>query len=182
MGRLIALVLSTYLITSLARSAEPIPKGIEVLALGLTAPEASFADPSGAPATLGNFRGKTVILNVWATWCGPCRKEMPSLDRLADKLDPNKAVVLAVSQDKGGSVIAKQFLEKLGTKNISAFADPSNKLSRKLGIRGLPTTFLISPTGAIVGRVEGPLDWDSPEVVRFCIIRGQIRTGYAKNL
>lgn len=155
-----------------ASAADPTPKGVEVMAPGVTVPKTLFADSNGTPATLGNFKGKTVVLNVWATWCGPCIKEMPSLDRLASKLDSNKAVVLAVSQDKGGAAIAKPFLDNLGIKNLPAYADPSNKFSRDLGIRGLPTTFIISPSGAIVGRVEGPLEWDSPEIVRFVTSAG----------
>jgi thiol-disulfide isomerase/thioredoxin len=150
-----------------ASAAEPVPIGVEVMAPGVTVPKTLFTDQNGIPATLGNFKGKTVVLNVWATWCGPCIKEMPSLDRLAAKLDRNKAIVLAVSQDKGGTAIAKPFLDKLHIKNLPAYADPSGKLSRDLGIRGLPTTFIILPTGIIVGRIEGPLEWDSLEIARY---------------
>lgn len=152
-------------------AAQP-PRGFEILKNSVPVPKTRFKDPNGIPSTLAKFKGKTVVLNVWATWCAPCIKEMPSLDRLAAQLDPNRTSVLAVSQDKGGLAIAKPFLERLGVKNLSAFTDPSGKLSRDLGIRGLPTTFIISPAGAIVGRVEGPLEWDAHDVVRFIASQG----------
>lgn len=153
-------------------AANPAPKGVNIVAPAVTVPETLFVDPNGISTSLDNFNGKTVVINLWATWCGPCIIEMPSLDRLAAKLDPTKVVVLAVSQDKGGGAIAKPFLDKLGIKNLPAYTDSSGKLSRDLGIRGLPTTFIISPTGTIVGRVEGPLEWDSPEMVRFITSAG----------
>jgi thiol-disulfide isomerase/thioredoxin len=150
-------------------AAEPTPKGIQMIAPAIPLPTTSFVNHAGTPTTLGSFTGKIVVLNVWATWCGPCIKEIPSLDRLAAKLDPSKAVVLAISQDKGGIAIAKPFLDNLGTKNLSAFADPSGKLSRDLAIRGLPTTFIVAQTGQIIGRVEGPLEWDSPDIVQYIL-------------
>jgi thiol-disulfide isomerase/thioredoxin len=157
--------------------AESAPKGVEILAAEVFAPETLFVGPASIPSTLGNFKGKTVVLNLWATWCGPCVKELPSLDRLAGKLDGNNAVVLAVSQDKGATAIAKPFLDKLGVKNLPPYTDPSRKLSKDFGVRGLPTTFIIACSGMIVGQVEGPLEWDSPEMIRFVTSQGRQRHG-----
>jgi thiol-disulfide isomerase/thioredoxin len=145
------------------------PQGIEVWASGVASPKSQFVNPQGVLVTLSDFKGKTIVLNVWATWCAPCIKEMPSLDRLSEKLGNGKAMVLAVNQDKGGAAIAKPFLEKLRIKNLLAYTDPSSKLSRDLGIRGLPTTFIISSNGTFIGRAEGALEWDSPEVIRFIL-------------
>ena len=147
--------------------AEAPPQGVEMLASGMPAPNTLFGGPNGIPASLGDFGGKTVILNVWATWCAPCIEEMPALDRLAAKLDAGTAIVLTVSQDKGGSAVAKLFLDKLGTKNLVAYDDPSGKLSRIFGIRGLPTTFIIAPNGVVIARVEGSLEWDREDILKF---------------
>ncbi len=158
-----------FMTTQYGAVASEAPKGIEILVPGIMSPKTVFVDQNGSPISLDHFKGKIVVLNLWATWCGPCVKEMPLLDRLAVTLSPYKAMVLIVSQDKGGVSIAKHFLDKLGIKNLPAYADPSGKLSRDMGIRGLPTSFIISPSGAIVGRVEGILEWDHPEIAAFIL-------------
>ena len=145
----------------------PSPRGIKTLGANLTAPMTQFIAPNGSPVSLKAFKGKTVILNVWATWCGPCIREMPALERLSGKLDRGSAVVVLVSQDKGGVAIAKPFLDRLGIKNLTAYADPSGKLSRSLGIRGLPTTFIVTPKGTLASRAEGALEWDSETLVNY---------------
>ena len=113
------------------------------------------------------FVGKTIVLNLWATWCGPCIKEMPSLDRLFGKVDGRNTVVIAVSQDSGGVAVAQPFLQRIGINNLAAYADPARKLWRDFEVRGLPTTFVISPNGMIVARVEGAIEWDDPNVMRL---------------
>lgn len=152
---------------SLAVADEAAPKGVQVLAPGVPSPNTKFTDPNGLPVALTAFKGKVVILNVWATWCAPCVLEMPSLDRLAERLDDRNAMVLTVSQDKGGIAVAKPFLDRLKIKALQPYTDPTGKLSRDLGVRGLPTTIIIDPNGIIVSRVEGPLQWDNEEVARY---------------
>tara|TARA_B100000676_G_scaffold74844_1_gene74513 strand:+ start:25329 stop:25862 length:534 start_codon:yes stop_codon:yes gene_type:complete len=164
---ILALCAAILGVTAASSADQHFPKGIQILVPKAPVPNAIFLDPKGLPTALSAFLGKTVVLNIWATWCGPCIKELPSLDRLAAKLDARMAIVLAVSQDKGGAAIAKPFLDKIGVQNLPAYADPSGKLWRAMGIRGLPTTFIISQTGVVVGRIEGVLEWDSPEIVRF---------------
>ena len=127
-------------------------------------PSTKFSDGSKS-LTLDSFRGRGVVLNFWATWCGPCVTEMPSLDRLATKLDMKKFVVVAVSQDNGGPSQVKPFLEKLKIKNITILYDPSQGGLRDFGIRGLPTTLLISAEGRVVARLEGSVEWDSSEMI-----------------
>lgn len=124
------------------------------------APSTPIQDFSGKQSALNDWRGKFVILNVWATWCGPCVKELPALDRLAASLPPDRYAVLLVSQDKGGTAVAKPFLEKLKLATVSNYSDPGGKLSRDLGIRGLPTTVILDPDGLVLGRLEGPAEWD----------------------
>jgi len=164
---ILALLVLLFTESSPSMAEQSAPKGVDILASKIPTANIRITDPKGQPSGLSAFEGRTIVLNVWATWCGPCIKELPSLERLSDKLDPSKAMVLLVSQDKGGVAVAKPFLDRLGIKNLETYGDPSSKLSRDLAIRGLPTTFVISPNGQIVGRVEGPLEWDAPDMVEF---------------
>lgn len=164
--------LAVYLLTTLSlplmvMATEPLPQALKAVEPGLPFPSTVFIDQNGRPTTISAFRGKTVVINVWATWCGPCVKELPSLDRLADALNPDTAAVLIVSQDKGGYAVTKPFLDKLGIAKLKGFTDSPNKMTRDLSIRGLPTTFIVSPTGAILRRAEGPLEWDAEDIVTY---------------
>lgn len=141
-----------------AKSLQPVRPAAQV-------PATKFSDGSKL-VTLEGFRGRSVILNVWATWCGPCVKEMPSLDRLSAKMAGDNLVVVAVSQDNGGQSQVKPFLDKLKVKNVTILYDHSQRMFRDFGIRGLPTTFVISPEGKILARLEGAAEWDTPAMVR----------------
>ena len=127
------------------------------------APQTGFFDRSGALVTLAAFRGRVVLLNFWATWCAPCIREMPALDRLQADLGDRGLAVLAVSQDRGGAKVVRPFLEKLELDNLTIYLDPAGKLGRDTGLRGLPTTLLIDRRGRLVGGLQGPAEWDSPE-------------------
>ena len=131
----------------------------------LQSPNVQFQDPDGKDVALADWRGKVIILNVWATWCGPCVEEIPSLDRLADRIGSERLEVLAVSQDKGGASAAKAYFEKLGVKHLRAFADPEMNLTRGLGVRALPTTFVLDADGTFLGRLQGSADWDTEDFV-----------------
>jgi thiol-disulfide isomerase/thioredoxin len=124
------------------------------------APEVGFT-LDGRPMSLADFRGRVVLVNFWATWCGPCVAEMPSLDRLEAELGGKDFTVLTLSEDRNPAVIAP-FYEKHGLRRLKRYHDPSGALSRAFGIRGLPTTVLIDRRGREVGRIEGPAEWDSP--------------------
>lgn len=131
------------------------------------APKTPFADEYATSTTIDAFKGKIVILNFWATWCAPCIKEMPSLERLAARLPAEKFAVIAVSQDKGGASIAKLFLSRIGVHNLPLYVDPNGRLSRDLSVRGLPTTVVIARDGTIVGKLEGTAEWDANDVVAY---------------
>jgi thiol-disulfide isomerase/thioredoxin len=127
------------------------------------APEISVTDLDGNPVALSDFKGKFVLLNLWATWCQPCIKEMPSLVDLQKKFG-SALTVVAVSEDHRGEVIVKLFVQKLGLDTLKIGLDPKSAVSRALDVRGLPSSFLIDPSGKIVGKVEGAADWDSDQL------------------
>lgn len=127
-------------------------------------PDLAFADVSGRKLSLSDFRGRPIILNIWATWCVPCRKEMPSLDRLQAKFDPSKLLVLAVSIDFKGTPVVSAFYQELGLHSLGVYVDTTGGAASKLGMPGVPGTLLIDAEGREVGRKLGPAAWDSPEV------------------
>jgi len=128
------------------------------------APEISFTDTTGKTLSLADFTGKLVLINLWATWCAPCRHEMPSLERLQNRLG-DKIAILAISEDMGGDKAVEPFIAKLGIKGLKTYLDPRSAVGRAFGVDGLPTSFLIDRRGRVVGRVEGEAEWDSPKML-----------------
>ena len=124
-----------------------------------------FEDGQGRQRTLADFRGKVVLLNIWATWCGPCRKEMPTLDRLQQRLGSADFEVVALSIDRGGQAVVKSFYDEIDVRALAIYVDTTAEASAKLRIVGVPTTLLLDRTGQEIGRVTGPAEWDSREVV-----------------
>lgn len=135
-------------------------------------PEIQFQDGSGRARTLAEFRGKVVLLNLWATWCAPCREEMPSLDRLQTRLGGPDFEVVALSIDQQGVPAVRKFYDELGIKALQLYNDPSAQAGFKLATRGLPTTLIIDRTGREVGRRVGPAEWDAPKMVEE--LRGMV--------
>lgn len=127
----------------------------------------NFQDETGQSLQLSNWRGKIVLLNVWATWCGPCREEMPTLDRLQEKLGSDQFDVLALSIDRGGVGIVRTFYNEIGLQHLQIRIDPTTKASRAMKVFGLPTTLLIGPDGEELGRKIGPAEWDAPNAIAF---------------
>jgi thiol-disulfide isomerase/thioredoxin len=125
--------------------------------------EIAFEDKSGAKIGLDAFKGRVVLVNLWATWCAPCREEMPSLDRLQAKLGSKDFEVVALSLDRAGRDKAKAFLEQIGVKHLALYIDPTMKAGRALDATGMPTTLLIGRDGKELGRLIGPAEWDSKE-------------------
>jgi thiol-disulfide isomerase/thioredoxin len=127
-------------------------------------PEIRFQDDQGHHLTLADFRGRVLLLNVWATWCVPCRKEMPTLDRLQAWLG-GKDFLMALSIDRKGIEAVKDFYREVGVEKLAIYFDPSGKGSHGLAIPGVPTTLLINREGREVARKLGEAQWDSPEMV-----------------
>lgn len=130
-------------------------------------PPIAFTDESGRPLTLDGWRGKVVLLNVWATWCGPCRTEMPTLDRLQAELGGDRFEVIALSIDRAGVGVVRKFFDEIGIEHLRIFIDDTMKVSRDLRILGLPATLLIDPEGRELGRLMGPAEWDTPDMIAF---------------
>ena len=131
----------------------------------LETPDVTVLTRDGGRTTLDQFRGKFVVLNFWATWCGPCIRELPSLERLDATLPDDRVQVVLVSQDRRGFRQTERFLKKLDVNVPDSFVDERLKFSRAIGVVSLPTTILIAPDGREVGRLVGPAEWDSPEVL-----------------
>ena len=128
-------------------------------------PELQFEDGAGRAHTLADFKGKLVLLNLWATWCAPCREEMPALDRLQAELGGPRFEVVALSVDQQGPQIARKFFAEVGVKSLALYIDRSAQATFKLGAVGLPSTLLVDPSGREIARHVVPAKWDSPEVV-----------------
>lgn len=128
-------------------------------------PDVTFADAKGRMRDLASFRGKLVLLNVWATWCPPCRREMPTLDRLQAKLGSKDFEVVALSIDRGGKAAVKAFFDEIDVKALALYVDATTGAQGQLGVVGVPTTLLIDREGREIGRVVGPAEWDSPDVI-----------------
>ncbi|MEE9209560.1 MAG: TlpA disulfide reductase family protein [Kiloniellales bacterium] len=129
----------------------------------IPAPPDAFVDLAGAPVRLADFQGRVVLVNFWATWCPPCIREMPSLDRLQAALKDRDLSVLAVSIDRGGAKVIVPFAERLRLEHLALYHDAKGALFQAFGVTGLPTSFLIDRRGQIVGAYPGPAEWDGPE-------------------
>ena len=126
-------------------------------------PEISFQDATGNTVTMGDFAGRAVLLNVWATWCPPCVHELPTLDALQDGFGDAGLTVAAVSIDREGLPVIGPFYESHGIGALAPYADPEGTLMRGLQVVGLPTTILFDREGREVGRLAGDADWFSRE-------------------
>jgi thiol-disulfide isomerase/thioredoxin len=159
----------------LARRVAPLARG-EVAAMAiaespLRVPDLSFRDPSGAERRLSDWRPRTVLLNLWATWCIPCRKEMPALDALEGTLGGERFEVVAINIDTRDSAKPRAWLEGIGVNRLAYYADPSAKAFQDLKLIGraigLPTTVLVDPAGCEIGTAAGPAEWASQDGIAF---------------
>ncbi len=133
----------------------------------LDLPDFSLVDGAGATTSLADLGGKVLLLNIWATWCVPCREEMPQLNALQAALGGKDFEVVAVNIDKGGPDKARKFLDETKATDLTLYTDPTGKLFSKLRAVGMPTTLLIDCQGKEIGRLVGPADWASPQAKRL---------------
>jgi thiol-disulfide isomerase/thioredoxin len=168
MKRRLALVICAFaLAPAMPARAQDAPQNLVLLAVPKPVPDLNFQDAAGKPLRVTDFHGKVVLLNLWATWCIPCRAEMPTLDRLQAQLGGPGFEVVAVSIDRGGMKVVDPFFRKIGIEHLARYLDPTGEAPGHLGVLGLPTTLLIDPEGRELGRLVGPAEWDSAEMVVF---------------
>ncbi len=129
------------------------------------APDTPFAGAEGKQLSFDDFKGRVLLVNFWATWCAPCVREMPALDRLQAALADEGLTVVTVSNDRGGEPIIRRFYEEHGLQNLGIYSDPRNKLAAAFGVRGLPSTFFVDADGRLLGLVEGPAEWDEADAI-----------------
>jgi len=160
---------------ALAQKVAPFARGevaaVNVAKSPLKVPDLAFNDAAGKPLSLASFRGRTVLLNLWATWCVPCRKEMPTLDALQGELGGRRFEVVAVNIDTRDPDKPKAFLKQIGVQKLAYYADPSAKTFQDLKsigrAFGMPTTLLIDPHGCEIGTIAGPAEWASKDALKL---------------
>jgi thiol-disulfide isomerase/thioredoxin len=160
---------------TLAQKLDPLTRGevaaVNVAKAPLKVPDLKFAGADGKPLSLADWQGKTVLLNLWATWCVPCRQEMPTLDALEQKLGGPDFQVVAVNIDTRDAEKPKAFLKDVGATHLAYYADASAKSFQDLKsigrAFGMPTTLLIDPHGCEIGTIAGPADWASEDAVKL---------------
>jgi thiol-disulfide isomerase/thioredoxin len=159
----------------LAKKIAPLVHGevaaLTVASAPLKLPDLTFEDTDGKPRKLSDWRGKTVLVNLWATWCVPCRKEMPALDQLEAKLaGPNFAVV-AINIDTRDPEKPKKFLNDAGLTRLGYYTDEKAKVFQDLKsigrALGMPTSVLVDPKGCEIGTIAGPAEWNSDDAIRL---------------
>lgn len=124
-----------------------------------------WKDGNGKKVGLDSYRGKVVLLNVWATWCAPCIRELPSLDRLQAAIGGDEFSVIALNINREGKFKAKQMLRRLKVSNLSLHLDREVKVAKSLGVMKVPITFLFDRKGREVGKLEGAAEWDEKEAI-----------------
>jgi len=122
-----------------------------------------FVDGDGGGLTLADFHGRVVLLNIWATWCAPCREEMPTLDRVQARLGGADFHVLPLSIDRAGLDPVRRFYDEIGIAHLGLYLAEDIRAMAAFAVAGLPTTILIDRLGRELGRLSGPAEWDSPE-------------------
>jgi thiol-disulfide isomerase/thioredoxin len=184
----VAAVAAVYGVKGLARNADeaacgaalqtaqrlaPLARG-EVAAVAVAdqprrIPELAFKDPGGGEKTLADWRGRVVLLNLWATWCVPCRKEMPALDALQQDLGGERFEVVAVNIDTRNPDKPRSWLQEVGVKSLGYYSDPSAKVFQDLKLIGkafgMPTTLLVDGQGCEIASLAGPAEWASADAL-----------------
>ncbi|MFK5997150.1 MAG: TlpA disulfide reductase family protein [Rhodobacterales bacterium] len=128
-------------------------------------PATGFLDENSNPVSLDAYKGKIVLLNIWATWCPPCLAELPSIDALQAELGGDDFAVVPVAMGRNPVVAIKKFYAKAGIKHLPILRDPKQKFARANGILGLPTTIILNEKGQEIARMIGDADWHSKEAL-----------------
>ncbi len=125
----------------------------------------AFQDDAGKPLKISDWKGRVVLINLWATWCAPCRKEMPDLAELQRQLGSEDFEVVAISVDRKGVEASSAFLKETGAENLKLYVEPTTGIVNALQAIGLPSTILVDRNGHEIGRLVGPANWAAPEAI-----------------
>jgi peroxiredoxin len=163
MARFVTIFLLLFIFSLSACSTREAPKpAVE----GQQAPDFTLADLSGIKTRLSDLKGEVVLVNFWATWCPPCREEIPSMVALNRLMAGKPFRMLAISMDQGGEDAVNDFFRRSGL-TLPVFLDRDGNVGKLYGVTGVPETFVIDRKGVIIKKIIGPLDWNAPEVVKF---------------
>jgi len=127
--------------------------------------DVAFTSADGAELTLADYEGKTILVNFWATWCAPCRKEMPQLSDLQTQLGGENFEVVTIATGRNPRPAMEAFFTEIGVDNLPLNADARQALARSMGVLGLPVTVIIGPDGLEIGRLQGDADWASESAI-----------------
>lgn len=130
-------------------------------------PKISWKDAKNNTLRLSNFNGKVILLNFWASWCLPCIRELPSMDRLQETLGAENFKVVAISLDRGGLKSARRLFRKIKIRSLELYVDKTSVSAKKLGVRLMPTTFIFDRNGRNMGKLQKAAEWDSPEALNL---------------
>ncbi len=135
---------------------------VPAVAAEMAAPDFTLENVKGGRTTLSQHRGKVVLVNFWASWCPPCREELPSMERLAKSLPRDQFILLAINVDKKSSAAFRN-----ASPSFEILLDPEGAVQSRYRVAQLPTTFVVDGQGMVRNRVVGALEWDDPEVIRY---------------
>ena len=150
-------------------------KKLAIAAAPVDLPAVEVTDLAGGTHLLAELKGKYVLVNFWATWCAPCRKEMPGLDALQRELDGDDFAVQLIAVGRNPPPAIAKFFAEAGITALDTWLDPKQKLASQIGVFGLPITLLLNPEGQEIARMRGDADWHSPEALAF--LRAVIAAG-----
>lgn len=139
-------------------------------------PQTTFRDGNGNTLGLADFAGKILVVNFWATWCFPCIREIPTLDRLQGQLGGEDFEVIAMSQDREGADVVRKFFTRTKVKNLKIYVDAKGKFAAAFAVRGLPTTLVLDRGGRELGRISGIAEWDGRDaraLIEFFMRKGR---------
>ena len=160
---LFTVIISVTLIFLLRQERDSILTTGGPIQVGLPAPDFTFPDLNGQKVSLADHRGRVVLVNIWATWCTPCREEMPSMQKLYERFKGENFEIFAVSIDSTGRETVGPFMRKMNL-TFPALLDTSANIMLLYGITGVPESFIIDKEGILVEKIIGPLDWSTPAV------------------
>jgi peroxiredoxin len=162
----LAVVFALVLVSLLQNDSALEPVKLTPTATGIPAPDFTFPDLNGRNISLSDYKGKVVLVNIWATWCPPCVYEMPSMQKLYKEFKGENFEILAVSIDTAGSDIVAPFMKKYKL-TFPALTDPKGTIKTLYGATGVPESYIIDKQGIIIGKIIGGRDWATPEIFRF---------------